>query len=185
MKVALLITAALGLSVAYGAIDASAAAAIARAHANVGALPENALYVGLDTDDGRVVYEVRFHDATTRYEYEVDVESGAVLKAERKALPGKVAPSPVVVTPAPTPQPVVAPQPAVTDIGLDRAKAIALADAKVDPNTRIRKWKLDTEHGRTVYELEFRIGRMEYDYEIDASTGAILKREIDRDDDWF
>ena len=34
-----------------------------------------------------------------------------------------------------------------------------------------------------VYELEFRAGGYEYDYEIDALTGKILKSEKEKDDD--
>ena len=44
------------------------------------------------------------------------------------------------------------------------------------------KCELDREHGSYVYEVEFDVGRMEYEYEIDAYTGAILKSEHDYDD---
>lgn len=33
---------------------------------------------------------------------------------------------------------------------------------------------LDTDDGRREYDVEFHVGRTEYDYEIDADTGAIL-----------
>ena len=39
--------------------------------------------------------------------------------------------------------------------------------------------ELDTDNGRAYYEVEFKQGSLEYQYEIDASTGAILKSEID------
>ena len=35
------------------------------------------------------------------------------------------------------------------------------------------KMKLDTDHGVTEYEVEFVSGNTEYDYDIDAVTGAI------------
>ena len=41
---------------------------------------------------------------------------------------------------------------------------------------------LDDEDGKLVYEIEFKSGNMEYDYEIDARTGAILKHEAELDD---
>ena len=47
--------------------------------------------------------------------------------------------------------------------------------------TRI-KCELDRDHGSYKYEIEFSVGRMEYEYEIDAYTGAILKAEHDYDD---
>lgn len=189
-KLALLFAAAMSLSVASAAIDSTVAANIALAHARVSSLPANALYVALDRDDGRVMYEVLFHDGTTAYEYKVDIDTGAILKSERKALPTLPAPAPAPVVVAPAPIPVVkppAPAPIAADIGAERAKAVAFADAKTGPNTPPRRVRVekDFEHGRMVYEIEFRIGRIEHDYVIDATNGAILKHEVDRDDDWF
>lgn len=59
-----------------------------------------------------------------------------------------------------------------TDIGVEKAKQIALKDAGV-------KAKLDKDDGRLVYDIEFFKGNVEFDYEIDAKTGRI--REKDRD----
>ena len=42
--------------------------------------------------------------------------------------------------------------------------------------------ELDRENGKTVYEIEFRVGKVEYEYEIDAYSGAVLKAESDVDD---
>ena len=38
------------------------------------------------------------------------------------------------------------------------------------------------EDGILVYEVEFKSGNMEYDYEINAATGAILKHESELED---
>lgn len=43
------------------------------------------------------------------------------------------------------------------------------------------KWKHDFEDGTLVYEVEFKSGGMEYSYEINAATGAILKHEAELD----
>ena len=40
----------------------------------------------------------------------------------------------------------------------------------------------DNENGRAVYEVEFKSGGMEYEYVIDAATGAVLDHETERDD---
>lgn len=42
--------------------------------------------------------------------------------------------------------------------------------------------KLEVEDGTLVYEVEFKSGGMEYSYEINAATGAILKHEAELDD---
>ena len=42
--------------------------------------------------------------------------------------------------------------------------------------------ELDDEDGTLVYEVEFKSGNMEYDYEIDAASGTILKHEAELDD---
>lgn len=42
--------------------------------------------------------------------------------------------------------------------------------------------ELDDEDGMLVYEVEFKSGNMEYDYEIDAASGTILKHEAERED---
>lgn len=71
-------------------------------------------------------------------------------------------------------------------IGVDRARELALSDAGVSAaNARILKCCLDWEDGRAVYEVEFCSLRTEYDYELDAASGAILKKELDLPDfDW-
>ena len=67
-------------------------------------------------------------------------------------------------------------------IGIDRAKEIALNHAgKSSSFVSFSKVKLDDDDGEVVYEIEFYIGSIEYDYEIDAYSGTILEYEIDND----
>ena len=42
--------------------------------------------------------------------------------------------------------------------------------------------ELDNEHGKAIYEAEFKSGGYEYEYEIDASTGDVLKFDKEFDD---
>ena len=56
----------------------------------------------------------------------------------------------------------------------ERAKEIALADAGVAAADAVfLRAQLDWDDGRAEYEVEFYSGNMEYDYDIDALTGAI------------
>lgn len=69
-------------------------------------------------------------------------------------------------------------------IGKDKALEIALSDASVSDPT----WsevEMDYDDGLMVYEVEFTYNNREYDYEINATTGDIIKsdREYDDDDD--
>ena len=59
-------------------------------------------------------------------------------------------------------------------ITAERAKEIALADAGVQAADAVfLRAQLDWDDGRAEYEVEFYSGNMEYDYDIDALTGAI------------
>lgn len=61
-------------------------------------------------------------------------------------------------------------------VSYERAKEIALA--KVGGGT-VKEIELDHENGRLVYEVEVKYNGMEYEMEIDAATGEILKYKID------
>ena len=68
-------------------------------------------------------------------------------------------------------------------IGEEEAKAIALEKAglKEDEADRI-KISLDRDNGKWEYEVEIRSGRTEYDADINAETGEIIKWEVDIED---
>lgn len=78
------------------------------------------------------------------------------------------------VAPAPT-------QPTTSGISADRAKQIALSHAGVS-GANFTKVELDTDDGVRVYEIEFKVGNVEYDYDIDASSGAIISSSSEIDD---
>lgn len=68
-----------------------------------------------------------------------------------------------------------------TDITAEEAKEIALKHAGLSKATWVKAEK-DRDDGVVKYEIEFRDGRMEYEYEIHAETGKILKAEKEYDD---
>ena len=60
------------------------------------------------------------------------------------------------------------------------AKQIALRHADVsESDATYMKVKLERDHGRDEYDVEFYAGNTEYDYEIDAVTGEILSFDYD------
>ena len=70
-----------------------------------------------------------------------------------------------------------------TKITADQAKEIAVKRAGVPASgARYTKVKLDYEHGRYEYEIEFLYNGYEYDVEVDANTGHILDFDVEYDD---
>ena len=65
----------------------------------------------------------------------------------------------------------------------EEAADIALKDAGFTKEqvTRLRT-EFDYDDGRPEYEVDFHQGGYEYDYEIDAASGAILSRDKDPED---
>lgn len=91
-------------------------------------------------------------------------------------------PQPAAPTQAATqPQPAAPTQAAASGISADRAKQIALSHAGVS-GASFTKVELDTDDGVRVYEIEFKVGNVEYDYDIDATSGAILSSSSEIDD---
>ncbi len=69
------------------------------------------------------------------------------------------------------------------DMEVEEAKTIAVNHAGFSvSDVSFSKTKLEKEHGTMVYEIEFYKDGMEYEYEINAETGEIIKAEADRDD---
>jgi uncharacterized membrane protein YkoI len=70
-------------------------------------------------------------------------------------------------------------------IGYENALATALADAGVDASqVSDSHVEMDCENGAIIYEVEFKYGGQEYEYEVDAVSGNIVKSEAEADDDF-
>ena len=129
-----------------------------------------------ELDESPAHYEVEItNQSGEEITYKIDAYSGAVIAVEREAADDDNASEEQLVKPA---QPET-----VQDIGHAKATSIALNHAGVDANTIYdMNTELDVENGIIVYEVEFKSGNIEYDYEIDAVTGAILRHETELDD---
>jgi uncharacterized membrane protein YkoI len=70
-----------------------------------------------------------------------------------------------------------------SQISAENAKQIALADAGLtESDVTELKAELDTDDAVAHYDVDFKAKGMEYDYDIDASTGAILNHNTEVDD---
>ena len=126
----------------------------------------------LDIDDGQAKYEIVFFVGTTEYDYDIDARTGAVLKAERETYSSPAGGA------SPDSGSSGSASSASGYIGEDRARSIALEHAGVSASEASGiTVKLDRDDGRVEYEVKFLAGTSSYDYEIDATTGAICKAE--------
>lgn len=142
------------------------------------------LEVKSDYEDGQLVYEVEFRAGGVEYEYEVRASDGTIVKAERDGDWMTVLPSGNQAAGNQTASGNSAGTGSASgDIGAQAAQAAALDHAGIQAgDVTSMKCERDRDDGRLLYEVEFRVGRMEYDYEVDAATGAILKAESEYDD---
>lgn len=150
-------------------ISSSRARSIALEHAGIQEADALGLRVKLDWEDGIQVYDVEFRANSMEYEYELQASDGTILKAEQDRDDyWHVSNAGAAQT---------------SYIGEEAAKSAAFKHAGVSAADASKlKCKLEAEKGVYVYEVEFEVGRTEYEYEIDAVSGAILKAEQDIDD---
>lgn len=135
---------------------------IALDHAGVAA--EDAIFTKAhhDYEDGRVVVDIEFYAGTTEYDMDVDLKTGEITDFETEEH-GLIASD--------------------GSITLEDAKQIALARIGMkEEDVRFKKAHADRDDGRNVYEIEFTVNGMEYEFDIDAASGTILDFDADIDD---
>lgn len=115
-------------------------------------------------------------------------QSVGALPAASVVAPAPAAPAPAAPAPAPAPAPaasapvaVPVAAPAVGASGMisrEDAQRLAFQAAGLQPGSAtVRKCKLDYEGGVPVYEIELKTGFHEYEVDVDARNGAILKNK--------
>ena len=121
--------------------------------------------VELDRNGGRAEYEVEFYSGSTEYDYEIDAATGDIVSydfdIENYSIPSGSSSN-------------------GSYIGETRAKELVRDKAGISGGTFI-DFKFDFDDGRYVYEGELRDGYIEYEFEIDAVSGAFLEWSVDRD----
>ena len=175
-------------------IGMDAARSAAEKYAGTTAVDSVTAEVDPELDESPAHYEVELQTAWGEFKYLVDAYTGKVLSGQKDLLAavsasnettkpsGQKPASASNETTKPSGQK-PAPSGTVQDIGYAKAKSIALNHAGLRENQAYdMDIELDDEDGTLVYEIEFKSGNMEYDYEIDAASGAILKHETELDD---
>ena len=119
--------------------------------------------VRIDRENGITVYDVYFYDTEKEYELSIDVETKEVVSYKEDYLSNGNTTT------------------TTEYIGAEKAREIVLEHAGLSSNdVRCSKVELDVDYQIATYEIEFYYDYYEYDYEVDAVTGEILKYERGR-----
>ncbi len=131
--------------------------------------------VQLDYEDGVQVYDVDFTSDGIEYDYEINAQTGEIIKRETKVVATTAT---TTTTDTTTNNTTSSTTTTTTSITKDKAKTIAMNHAGV---TSVSNYtiKEDNEDGVKVYEIEFTSGNYEYDYTIRMSDGKIL--DVDKE----
>ena len=167
-----------------GDIGIEKANKIAISHAGLSSGSVSFVKAKIDTEDGVKVYDIEFYSGNVEYDYEINAATGAIMSFDQDIENYEIPTQPQSAAPtqaATQPQPAAPTQAAASGISADRAKQIALSHAGVS-GASFTKVELDTDDGVRVYEIEFKVGNVEYDYDIDATSGAILSSSSEIDD---
>lgn len=167
--------------------------AIDKALKHAGVAREDAVLYGtpsLDNDDGKAHYDVEFAYNGYEYDYEIAVEDGAVLKAEKEAEKVSVPVTEKVSekdnAPAKSEAPVTKENTTKSNnngyISVEAAKQKALDNAGVKAKDAVfLKAHYDYDDLVPHYEIKFHANGYEYEYEVKAADGAILDKDVERE----
>lgn len=145
---------------AGGAVDEAKAKQIALEHAGVQESDTAFLWAKADSDDGVRVYDVEFYVAATgtEYDYEIDAATGKIRSFDYDAENYNAGQS----------------AGGTTAKSEEEIRKIALAKVPGATEKDIRL-ELDRDDGRLLYEGRIIYEGMEYEFEIDAYSGAVLE----------
>lgn len=146
-----------------GTVDEEMAQKIALEHAGVKATDATITKSKLDYEGRRQVYEIEWYAGGKKYDYEIAVDTGEILSSayNEKTSGWSVSNS--------------------SNVTVSEADAKQTALGRVSGATQkdIYEWKFDYDDGRPEYEGKIIYGGTEYDFTIDASSGAVIEWEAE------
>ena len=146
-----------------GTVDEAAAQKIALEHAGVKAADATITKSKLDYEGRRQVYEIEWYAGGKKYDYEIAVDTGEILSSayDEKTSGLSVSNSSNVT------------------VSEADAKQTALGSVSGATEKDIYEWEFDYDDGRPEYEGKIIYGGTEYDFTIDASSGAVVEWEAE------
>ena len=146
-----------------GTVDEEMAQKIALEHAGVKATDATITKSKLDYEGRRQVYEIEWYAGGKKYDYEIAVDTGEILSSayDEKTSGWSVSNS--------------------SNVTVSEADAKQTALGRVSGATQkdIYEWQFDYDDGRPEYEGKIIYGGTEYDFTIDASSGAVIEWEAE------
>ena len=146
-----------------GTVDEEMAQKIALEHAGVKATDATITKSKLDYEGRRQVYEIEWYAGGKKYDYEIAVDTGEILSSgyDEKTSGWSVSNS--------------------SNVTVSEADAKQTALGRVSGATEkdIYEWQFDYDDGRPEYEGKIIYGGTEYDFTIDASSGAVIEWEAE------
>ena len=146
-----------------GTVDEEMAQKIALEHAGVKATDATITKSKLDYEGRRQVYEIEWYAGGKKYDYEIAVDTGEILSSayDEKTSGWSVSNS--------------------SNVTVSEADAKQTALGRVSGATQkdIYEWEFDYDDGRPEYEGKIIYGGTEYDFTIDASSGAVIEWEAE------
>ncbi len=146
--------------------------AIAKAISHSGVSKEDVTFskAELDRDDGMSVYEIEFYANGSEFDYEINAETGEIIKFSSEPESGSKKQDSQDNT-APT---------EFENLGITMEQAIGIALEQVPGATRDNvRAKEDFDDGKLQYDVTVIYNEVKYEFEIDAQDGRIT--ETDRD----
>ncbi|MBO0586740.1 PepSY domain-containing protein [Sporosarcina sp. E16_8] len=126
--------------------------------------------IELDREKSGATYEIEIKSGGFEYDLDIDAKTGEILRTEKDndndVLDSDDSDDKVI-------------DPNGKFITEKAAIKIAMKQAK----GTVTEVELDEDNGRVIYEIEIRDGKYDYDFDIDAISGEVLKFEKERDDD--
>lgn len=144
-----------------GTVDEAAAQKIALEHAGVKAADATITKSKLDYEGGRQVYDIEWYADGAKYDYEIATDTGEIISSGYEEKTAGAGSNNVTVSEA-------------------DAKKTALNRVSGASDKDLYEWKLDYDDGRPEYEGKIIYGGTEYEFTIDAATGAVMEWDAER-----
>ena len=134
--------------------------------------------IRLDKENRKFIYEIEFYTERKKYKYNIDANTGKVLSYSQK---DRVSASTtirddgkIINTNGNNTEIRKTPK----YIGMEKAKEIAVSRITGAKKINVTNIQLDNEKGRMIYEGRMVYKNTEYKFDIDATTGEVIKWEV-------